>query len=168
MTVTRFTEGEGLSNNTIMTVYSDQNGNIWFGSNGGGAMKFRTSSFKTYTDVQSLGTRAIRGIEQASDGKIWLVADGSGLIRYDGQSFYVYNESVGFPSNSIYCMLIDPKGLIWYGTRGKGIGVFNPHSQIAKTYDLAAEGYNGNVRTITSAKNGDLWMGHVWRRCDTI
>lgn len=59
---TQFTQKEGLNNNEVRNIEEDQNGNLWFGTIGGGISRFDGKYLTTFTDADGLSNNIIRSI----------------------------------------------------------------------------------------------------------
>ena len=71
-------------------------GNLWFGTNGGGASKYDGKSFITYsTSAQGLASNIIWCITQDHAGNLWFGTEGSGVSKFDGESFTNYTTAQG-------------------------------------------------------------------------
>ncbi len=57
-----YTETNGLSHNSLTTLCTDREGNLWFGSEGGGAMRLARSGFVTYGAEDHLGFKRFTGV----------------------------------------------------------------------------------------------------------
>ena len=51
---THFTEKEGLAKNYIYSIVEDRNGNIWFGTRGGGVSMYNGETFTYFTKKDGL------------------------------------------------------------------------------------------------------------------
>jgi signal transduction histidine kinase/streptogramin lyase len=57
-----YTEANGLSHNSITALCTDREGNLWVGSEGGGAMRLVHSGFITYNAEDHLGFKRFTGV----------------------------------------------------------------------------------------------------------
>jgi len=79
-----FDISQGLSSSYISCMLQDKNGNIWFGTKGGGVSKYDGSEFMTYTEKQGLPNNFVVSIVEDKNGSIWFGTDGGGACKYDG------------------------------------------------------------------------------------
>ena len=69
-----FTDAEGLASNTVLTVFEDSRGNIWFGTTDG-LTRYDGKNFQTFTTEDGLVRNTIGLIFEDQNGMLWF-ADG--------------------------------------------------------------------------------------------
>ena len=69
-----FTEADGLASNTVLTVFEDSRGNIWFGTTDG-LTRYDGKTFQTFTTEDGLVPNTIGLIFEDQHGMLWF-ADG--------------------------------------------------------------------------------------------
>ena len=69
-----FTEADGLASNTVLTVFEDSRGNIWFGTTDG-LTHYDGENFRTFTTEDGLARNTIGLIFEDRQGMLWF-ADG--------------------------------------------------------------------------------------------
>ena len=119
-----FTTRNGLTHNAVTKGYIDKNGNLWFGTYGGGVSRYDGKSFTNYTNVQGLASNNIWSIFEDKGGNLWFRYDGGGVSRYDGKSFRSYTTAQGLADNLVWAIIEDKRGNLWFGT-GKGLSRLN-------------------------------------------
>ena len=72
----------GLSQKQVLSVFQDDKGIIWLGTNGGGVTRYDGVSFENYTDVDGLGDNVVFCMAKDNDGKI-LIGTNNGLTVFD-------------------------------------------------------------------------------------
>ncbi|RNC80410.1 MAG: hypothetical protein ED559_00930 [Phycisphaera sp.] len=70
----------------IWVISQAENGDIWFGSNGGGAYRYDGDSLTRYGRDDGLAGRQVRDIKSVPGGDV-LVSTNSGVFLFDGESF---------------------------------------------------------------------------------
>ncbi len=113
----------GLSTSHIRQVLSDQQGNIWIGTSGGGLYKYFQNSFKHYNTDTGLNGNRIYAVHQTENG-IWISNSEAGLIRIDQMGIHDIEIPESFSQVKIKTITSDEKGHIWAGSDGKGL-LFN-------------------------------------------
>ena len=162
---TNFNTEDGLVLSTIHCGLCDKNGNLWFGSEGGGISCYNGKRFTNYTVAEGLIDNNVKGIVEDDNGNIWIGTD-AGLSRYDGQSFTNYGAEQGYIFAPIRSMIKDKSGKLWFGTLGSGVISFDP-----ATLETEGKGFtrltfpvgiqSNVIRAIIEDKNGNLWFGGV-------
>ncbi|MCH8823030.1 MAG: hypothetical protein IH984_05925 [Planctomycetes bacterium] len=99
----------------VRRIFQDSNGNLWFGTNGDGVVRYDGDSLEYFSINEGFGGRAVRGIVEDKDGSVWFGTSG-GVTKYDGQSFTNFTENDGLINNDVWSIVIDSKGIIWIGT----------------------------------------------------
>jgi ligand-binding sensor domain-containing protein/signal transduction histidine kinase len=115
---TKFTTGNGLSNNFVFSLLKDKKGNLWIGTNGGGVNLYRDGSFTAYTTKDGLSSDFIFCIYEDSDGILWIGTNGGGLNRYavqDGKITQILKRH-GLYDDVILNIVEDNLGNFWIGT----------------------------------------------------
>jgi sensor histidine kinase YesM len=79
--IVKFTEKSGLPISDISAMYSDREGNIWFGSAGKGLLKFSGEAFSHYNQKGGLPSDLITSILQDDNMNFWLSSYDKGVIQ---------------------------------------------------------------------------------------
>ncbi|MCP5102590.1 MAG: hypothetical protein GY950_04385, partial [bacterium] len=119
-----FTSIDGLSDNSLQSIYEDRWGNMWIGTSGGGLNALRDGKFTFYTVRDGLASNSVKAIYEAPDDSLWIGTDGAGLNRRKDGKFDLYTETDGLSSNNIESIGADWNGNVWIGTAA-GLDVFN-------------------------------------------
>lgn len=175
---TNFTTAQGLANNKVRSIIEDNNGNIWFATDGGvsrydgrhlssGGVNEKVGSFTNYTIAQGLAGNNISSIAEDRNGNIW-IGTNNGLCVIKGIKagdemdkaplpFTSYSTADGLPNNSVTKVVELPSGKIAVGTN-LGIAVFdapisNTHFGQLKNIEI----YNNNtgypIKDVNEIKN---------------
>ena len=163
-----------LSGNSVLSIFEDQFGILWIGTNFYGINKYNQGKrqFVLYrnhpNDVNSLSKNAVHAICEDSQGMIWIGTNGGGLNRLDRKknrfTRYVYNpqDPHSVSNNTIRSVYEDRHNRLWIGT-DNGLNYFdrqggkfiryrndpnNPHSIS-----------NNTAWSIYEDRAGNLWVG---------
>jgi ligand-binding sensor domain-containing protein/serine phosphatase RsbU (regulator of sigma subunit) len=148
---------QGMASSYVFSILEDKNGNLWFGTYGGGVSRYDGESFTHFTEKEGLNNNPVRSILEDKNGNLWFGTYGGGVCRYDGESFTHFTEKEGLSSNTIWSILEDKNGNLWFGSDGGGVSRYDGESF---THFTEKEGLsNNNVRSIVEDKNGNLWFG---------
>jgi signal transduction histidine kinase/ligand-binding sensor domain-containing protein len=179
----RFTQAEGLSNESVTSLFEDREGNIWVATDEG-LDRFRDFAIPTFSDQQGFSSRGIFSILAARDGSLWLGAS-NGLNRWNKGQITIYrNRGLGdvrrgspvsgvtagrgtnsrgtvrqitdgaLPEDSAYSLFEDHRGQIWVGTQ-IGVG-FLKSDRFVPTGSVPY----GIVYAFTEDTAGNVWMSH--------
>ncbi len=112
---------QGLSQSTVLSIYQDNHGFMWFGTRDG-LNRFDGYEFETFRNIPgdstSLPENYINDITGDDAGNIW-IATNSGLSRYNPdktgfENFFLDTDRI---DPMISQVLIDHTGLLWIGTK---------------------------------------------------
>ena len=133
----------------IVSLYEDQHGALWIGTNSGiGRLDPESEAVTSYLD----GDFTVDFHEDRA-GRFWVASNALGLHQFDRQtgSSIIFNTVNGLPSNILEGVLEDDAGFLWLTTDG-GLSRFDPVSGAFRNFDVS-DGLLG-VRFNTGA---DSW-----------
>lgn len=161
----------GISNNSILSIYADRKGRVWFGTDLGLNVLEKGSSrvFKKIYKQNGLAGNSIYAILEDRKGNIW-VGTTTGLSQisirngqYQIRSFYRQpGDASSLSGNSIRTIAEDEKGRIWIGTEADGISLFLPETSTFQRFRYSAlqpDGLSNDIiRKIMPDTKGNLWI----------
>ena len=142
-----------LNNNSVSSIYEEENGNLWIGTYGGGINLTSPvmPAFKLYRNIgnvqNTLSYNYVSDICEGKDGKIWIATDGGGLNQFDRKSntFKHYDmENSNLSNNAALSVIEDSFGDIWVGTWKGGLNRFNKQTKQFKIYNEKNSGLPTN------------------------
>lgn len=161
--------------NQVMSMVQDQEGNLWLGTNGGGAYRFDGKSFTSFLKnegrIQSDGLHhnIIHSMLEDKSGNIWFTSlIHGGVSRYDGTTFTHFMPKDGLSDDMYRCSFQDKAGNIWFGSNGNrngGLDRYDPTAleSGAKPFTSFHKSNDGidcnNIMSIYEDKAGNLWVG---------
>src|SRR5579862_8610690 len=151
---TNYTVENGLALDQINCSFADKEGNLWFGSNGGGVSEYDGDSFTTFSTEQGLANNSVLAITDDKKGNLWFVTFGGELTKYDGKTFCRVNPSKGLKNKFVNCIAEDNTGNLWIGNSEGGAWKFDGKNFVV--YNSAAEFTNNEVESILKDKKGNL------------
>ena len=123
-----FTKLQGLKANNIFCIMQDNNGNLWFGTGGGGACRYDGKYFTHFTKNEGMSNQMITSIIQDKSGNLWFGMWNDGVYRYDGKNFTHFTEKEGLSYNTVFSLFQDKDGNIWIGMLNGSISKYNGKS----------------------------------------
>lgn len=163
-----------ISDNSIISLFEDENQVLWVGTAGRGLNRFDHDSqeFIHYrhdpNDPSSLANDKVTSIASDVDGNLWIGTE-LGLDRFDPEtqqfSHYLHDpeDSSSVSSNSISDIALDREGTLWIGTSGGGLNRYDPEADAFIRYkhdpDDATKISSDYVTSISEDKSGNLWIG---------
>ena len=151
----------GMVSEFVRTMYQDTKGNLWFGTNGNGLIRYDGKTLKEFTKEDGLGT-AVRAIVEDKKGNVWF-GTSSGLVKYDGTSFTNVSKSNKIMDHEIWSMAIVKNNTIWVGSV-RGLHQLNgdkleaiavPKGSIVNADPMLSE---DRICDIIEDKKGDIWL----------
>src|SRR5439155_25679457 len=95
---TNFSIEQGLAINSVQCSTTDKDGNLWFGTIGGGVSKYDGKSFTNYTIAQGLVGNVVFSMMEDNECNLWFGTT-SGVRKYDGSGFTSYTTTDGLSGN---------------------------------------------------------------------
>ena len=124
-----------LSDERIISAYEDKEGNLWFGTYGGGLNELSSEQQKTgggkfidYTSEDGLPSNIIYRIEADNKGNLWLSTDnGISMFNPEKKMFRNYDASDGLQGNQFFwgASCKGKNGELYFGGTN-GFNVFDP------------------------------------------
>jgi ligand-binding sensor domain-containing protein len=184
-----FTREHGLANEYVFAVGVDSQGYKWFGTNAGGASRYKDGKWKTYFPMHGLADYWIYSFANDLDGNLWIGTwAGVNFFNVKTGKFKTYVKEL--INEWVYGLGVDAQGRVWFGTEGgvsmydgkrwkswthkDGLGADNPEGLPASAntglgtrsrHDLTTQveglsSYNPNyVFSILVAADGGIWAG---------
>jgi PAS domain S-box-containing protein len=163
-----------LSNNHVRTIYEDQTGTLWIGTDDSLNVFDRTAdTFVSYhhdpLNPHSLSDSPITAIYEDRAGTLWFGTFGAGVSKYARvkEKFTRYQPDPLDPNSlsgaEVGALYEDRTGILWIGAPGEGLdsldrttGQFTHYSHDpADPHSLS----NNNVRALYEDHEGVLWVG---------
>lgn len=133
----RLSVDDGLSDNTVYSIFQDSLGYMWFGTTDG-LCNYDGYKFTTYkndgNNEFSLSQNVITSVAELPDGNLIIGTRDQGINIFDRNTNkfirLIHNEedSTSISSNAIKAILIDSRDNVWIGTFGGGLNLFYPET----------------------------------------
>jgi len=146
---------------SFISLYKDQNGNIWAGTYGYGVFKINpiTLEIINYNSQNGLSNDNIIHISGNQDN-IWLSTLGGGVTKYcthNTDEFRTYTTSDGLTSDYVYSTFTDSKERTWIATDGGGV-VYFKNDSIYSFSNPKLDSIQKTVYAVIEDCNGDIWF----------
>jgi ligand-binding sensor domain-containing protein len=156
----------GLSQETVRSIFQDSQGFMWFGTQEG-LNKFDGVNFTAYStsfnDPQSISSPWINDISEDDDGNLWVgTQDGINILRRDTDRFVRFtadgaNRSIN--DKVIRDIVRTKDGNMWVATK-RGLNKYNAEDNTFKPFNfLTSDGEYIDVYTMVEDITGELWLG---------
>lgn len=151
-----FDARNGLSITTVNVVIQDQENNLWFGSDGGGILRFNNPAIANFTQDDGLSGNIIMSVLQDANGGYWFSSYRNGLTHIVDDEITRYDNLSGLNNNSMWGSFRDGKGHLWFGT-SDGVTRFDGTNFV--TYSLREGLPSQRVYAIAEDEQGQIWLG---------
>ena len=161
-----------MSFDVVSSVISDQNKNIYFGTEGGGITIYNPNTEATsYINSKSGQTTKndIKSMCLAEDHLLWIGTFSKGITAYNTISKRMEDNRISAELNTllketgVYSIKTEGNGILWIGTFNKGLIRYNTVSKAFQIIgnDNTKPDYltNNIVRTILVDRQKRLWVG---------
>jgi ligand-binding sensor domain-containing protein len=118
-----FTREQGLANEYVFAIGLAPTGEVWFGTNAGGASTYKDGNWKTYFPMHGLADYWVYSFAFDDAGDVW-IGTWEGVSKFSPGTgvFTTYRDEL--INIWIYGIDIDSAGRIWFGTEG-GVSMFD-------------------------------------------
>ena len=147
-----FTRDSGLANEYVFAIGVDSAGYKWFGTNAGGASRYKDGKWKTYFPMHGLADYWIYAFATDHAGDLW-IGTWAGANKFDLKTgkFKTYLKEL--VNEWVYGIDVDKSGRIWFGTEG-GVSLFDGKTWKSWTHK---DGLGGaNVEQLSPSPNTGL------------
>jgi len=158
----RFTQKDGLSSDTVNTVFQDREGNIWVGSNEG-LDCFQENIITAYSVREGLPFDQSPTLATGPDGSIWAGnSQGIAQLPPDGSKFVNRADWFNLPmqpgvsGRNLHCACLTDQGRMLFGTTF-GLVELRPDGNTALVSSEEGK-FVDEVLCVSEARNGGLWI----------
>lgn len=118
-----FTRQHGLANEYVFAIGVDSEGYKWFGTNAGGASRYKDGKWKTYFPMHGLADYWIYSFVNDKAGNLWIGTwAGVNYFNVKTGKFKTYVKEL--INEWVYGLSVDGSGRVWFGTEG-GVSMFD-------------------------------------------
>jgi len=121
--INTFTRDDGLANEYVFAIYVDSQGYKWFGTNAGGASRYKDGEWDVYFPMHGLADYWIYSFIEQENGPLWIGTwAGANSVDLATMEFRTYLTEL--INEWVYALDIDSKNRVWFGTEG-GISMYD-------------------------------------------
>lgn len=148
---------DGLSDDSICSMFIDKQQGLWIGTQTGGLSRWRKGAFAVYHSIKGFHAMTAANVFADRHGDLWLGTWGEGLFRvHNGKMLNA--TPTGMPvATSIRALAENKHGQVWIGTWFDG--VYQYDGQAFHHYLLGTESPGNAVSSIVVDRKGGLWIG---------
>ncbi|MBU2020095.1 MAG: hypothetical protein KJ941_10670 [Bacteroidetes bacterium] len=149
-----------LSDKLVFKIIEDQNGNMWFATDGNGIFKYKNGKFIHLTAKNELTDNNVADILEDKQGNIWIGTFNGGVSKFDGNTYTNFTKDGIVAGEETYNFYEDSLGNIWFTAEGYGVYRYdgNNFKQFTTENGLTSD----VVQSIFEDSQGQLWFG-TWQ-----
>ncbi|MEL6536544.1 MAG: two-component regulator propeller domain-containing protein, partial [Bacteroidota bacterium] len=147
-----------FTNYDVIDLLTDQNGNVWIGSDGAGIFQFGGRQFSYLNRLNGLEAPAGYSLTELGPDKLLIQTDNPGVHIYENGKMTVLGTESGLPNNLVTKIFQDRQGYHWIGT-GNGAARYFEGGFQALPFLPPSYNFQNEIKTITDDALGNLWMG---------
>ena len=145
---------KGFSQNIVLSLYCDREGNLWAGTDGDGLERISKKTFTvTEENTPNSPVSIAESIAEDATGGVWTAFDRRGL------SYTLTNSTTNFRIGSFTnasTVFVDNRQQVWAGTRNEGLfrleaGDFQPVKDV--------QPLGQQIFALFQSRDGTLWVG---------
>ena len=156
---------EGQLAHWIRTINEDAHGNLWFGTNHYGVIRYGDNKLTYFTSDRGFDAKRVSAVHTNENGDVYFgTASGLTVYHASDQRFTQLTTEHGLVNNEIWAMMASKDGTLWIGT-SEGISKYNgetfttfaiPKSKVKEPRALIS--YD-RITSIMEDSQGNLWFG---------
>jgi ligand-binding sensor domain-containing protein/signal transduction histidine kinase len=149
----------GLGNDFVSSITSDQEENIWIGTDGGGLELLRHRVLFMVNPPDHWQNRAVLSVSPAKGGGVWIGTEGAGVYKWNKGEFTKMIGPEPLAARDVRCVLEDRTGQLWAGTQGAGLLQGAKDGRLLSVRSRGLPTALQLFYALYEDKEGSLWMG---------
>jgi signal transduction histidine kinase/ligand-binding sensor domain-containing protein len=150
---------DDLSRYPVSSIASDQEQNIWIGTDGGGLKLLHHRVLFMISPPDQWQSRAVLSVSPARDGGLWVGTEGAGIYKFEDGRFTSFKGPPIPAARDVRCILESRLGSVWAGTQGAGLITNNGAGEFVP---VAVPQISSGLKlfyALYEDKDGAVWMG---------
>ena len=143
-----FTRKDGLANEYIFGIGVDSDGYTWFGTNAGGASRYKDGDWQVFFPMHGLADYWIYTFAEQRD-KIYWIGTWAGANRVDLKTMKITTIKDELINEWVYGLAVDSKNRVWFGTEG-GISMLDGDRWTHYTHEHGLGGANDKALSVSA------------------
>ena len=151
-----FNKNNGLSTNSVQSVFASSRGRIWVNTKNGGIQYLQDEKVEKLPLTEILEQTSFLSVFEDRKGNTWFGSRGSGMICLAPDGRYIhYNQANGFEADIVFDFYEDASGILWMATEK---GLVAKRKQQFITIDKSAGLRFNEIYRVMEDKEGSLWL----------
>lgn len=142
--------------NNVFCLLVTSDKSLWIGMEGGGLLRYKDGSFRTYSSKEGLTNGFVRALHEDRNGTLWVGTD-DGLFTLESERLVRMDKTGKLPLLAIHAIYEASDGGLWVG----GSRLFRLRSGEDTEYKLGGEDSENRVKSIVQTNDGAIWVGTV-------
>lgn len=147
----------GMASHDVRSLAEAGNGDLWIGTYGGGALRYRNGHFEPFGPGDGLAHAIVYDIHQDDEGAIWFgTAGGVTRLAPDG-SVSTLTSDDGLAHNRIFDVHQDSSGAMWFASLVGGVTRMREGRMTSFGRDTGM--VSDQVHEVYEDRDGAIWIG---------
>ena len=151
----QLTYEDGLEQRNIRSLFSDREGNVWIGTDGGGLLRAKPRPFQVYDERSGLAQSIVDAVIEESPGRLLIGTYGGGLFWLKDGRVTPATE-YGSVGGMVLSLLRERDGAVWASSYGGKVMRFAPAPADVPLLELKPP---SRVHSLYQDREGTIWMG---------